>query len=263
MRRFWLSVIAAAMLAVPPLHADVWDTASDSDDNTGTDNVPIHGTVQVHDLGARPGPLADEDFYAISAAARTSYEAVIEGLTGDVGGALEFDWVALDGTTVLASGVFLGSASCTSCTQSARFNNAGVNPAPVFIRIGEALCATTCNADDQYTFRLYETTYSIPRFNNGGSQTTVLLVQNTADYAVNASVHFYNAAGTFLGTSSHAIAARATLVLPTATLGFAAGVSGSITISNDGRYGDLSGKAVALEPSTGFTFDTIMVPKPL
>jgi hypothetical protein len=37
-----------------------------------------------------------------------------------------------------------------------------------------------------------------------------------------------------------------------------AGQSGSITITHDGRYGDLSGKAVTLEPATGYSFDTLM-----
>jgi hypothetical protein len=34
------------------------------------------------------------------------------------------------------------------------------------------------------------------------------------------------------------------------------GQSGSITIAHDGPYGSLNIKAVALEPSTGFSFDT-------
>ena len=32
--------------------------------------------------------------------------------------------------------------------------------------------------------------------------------------------------------------------------------SGSATVSHDGGYGDVMGKAVALEPATGFAFDT-------
>jgi hypothetical protein len=35
-----------------------------------------------------------------------------------------------------------------------------------------------------------------------------------------------------------------------------AGTSGTVTITHDGRYGDLAGKVVALEPSTGFSFDS-------
>ena len=37
---------------------------------------------------------------------------------------------------------------------------------------------------------------------------------------------------------------------------------GTITVSHDGRYGDLVGKAIALEPATGFSFDTLMVQRP-
>ena len=41
-----------------------------------------------------------------------------------------------------------------------------------------------------------------------------------------------------------------------------AGQGGTITVSHDGRYGDLAGKTVALEPSTGFSFDSPMLPVP-
>jgi hypothetical protein len=34
------------------------------------------------------------------------------------------------------------------------------------------------------------------------------------------------------------------------------------SIVNDGRYGDLVGKAVSLESATGFTFDTHMAVRP-
>jgi len=37
---------------------------------------------------------------------------------------------------------------------------------------------------------------------------------------------------------------------------------GTMTVSHDGRYGGLTGKTVALEPSTGFSFDSPMVPVP-
>jgi len=33
-------------------------------------------------------------------------------------------------------------------------------------------------------------------------------------------------------------------------------------VSNDAHYGDLTGKTVALEPSTGFSFDSPMVVQP-
>jgi hypothetical protein len=40
------------------------------------------------------------------------------------------------------------------------------------------------------------------------------------------------------------------------------GASGSITVTWHGRYGDLQGKAVAIEPATGFTFDSELTVRP-
>jgi hypothetical protein len=44
--------------------------------------------------------------------------------------------------------------------------------------------------------------------------------------------------------------------VPTSAIGALVGQGGSITIAHDGAYGSLNVKAVALEPSTGFSFDT-------
>ncbi len=56
------------------------------------------------------------------------------------------------------------------------------------------------------------------------------------------------------------IAARGLAVISAAAA--APGISGSIRVTHDGRFGDLQGKSVALEPATGFSFDTPMVFKP-
>ena len=49
---------------------------------------------------------------------------------------------------------------------------------------GPGGCGVACGPDDVYRIRAWDTTYSIPRFNNTGSQVTVLLVQNPADRPV-------------------------------------------------------------------------------
>jgi hypothetical protein len=49
-------------------------------------------------------------------------------------------------------------------------------------------------------------------------------------------------------------------VLNTGTVPALAGNSGSATIAQLGGYGALTGKAVAVEPATGFTFDTAITP---
>lgn len=42
----------------------------------------------------------------------------------------------------------------------------------------------------------------------------------------------------------------------------APGASGSIVITNDAGYGAVTGKAVAVEAATGFTFDTALACRP-
>lgn len=40
------------------------------------------------------------------------------------------------------------------------------------------------------------------------------------------------------------------------------GQGGSVTITHDAGYGQLEGKAVSLEPATGMSFDTPLIPRP-
>ena len=103
---------------------------------------------------------------------------------------------------------------------------------------------------------MLETTYAVPRFNNSATQQTVLLLQNTRAQAVQGTIHFFAAAGTLLLSHPFTLSARGLLVLNTSTLPALAGQSGSALVAQNGGYGALAGKAVALEPATGFTFDT-------
>ena len=50
-------------------------------------------------------------------------------------------------------------------------------------------------ADDVYRIRAYETTYSVPRFNNAGTQTTVLILQNPAAYPISGNIYFWSTSG--------------------------------------------------------------------
>ena len=56
------------------------------------------------------------------------------------------------------------------------------------------------------------------------------------------------------------MAPRTAFVVNTSTVPGVAG-AGTITLSHDGPYGVLVGKAVALESATGFTFDTALDPR--
>ena len=74
--------------------------------------------------------------------------------------------------------------------------------------------------------------------------------------------YFWNAAGTLLTTSALSIPPLGSLPLNTSLVPGLSGQGGSITITNDAEYGQLAGKAVALEPATGMSFDTPLLPRP-
>lgn len=107
-----------------------------------------------------------------------------------------------------------------------------------------------------------DTTYLLPRWNSSGTQTTVFLIQNGSRSPVTGSILLYNAAGVLGHTQPLSLVARGLQVFSTAGIPALAGGSGSAAIVHDGSYGALSGKAVAFEPSTGFTFDTLIAPIP-
>jgi hypothetical protein len=127
--------------------------------------------------------------------------------------------------------------------------------------VRSAQCSTDCGPDDAYRIRAYETTYTVPRFNNSGTQVTVLVLSNPTSYPIAGEVYFWGASGAQVAVHPFAMAPEATLVLNTSTVPGAGGVGGAITVAHDGHYGDLLGKTVALEPSTGFSFDSALEPR--
>jgi hypothetical protein len=255
-QRLWAFVLTAILAAVPLGAIDVWDAATEDDNSTGTDNGLTHGTEQLHDLGAEAG-VADQDWYILQSGARSSYEVLIDGTTGDMN--LTGGDVARMGDSVT---VLQNSVQLMGYSAALRWQNTTATTETEWIRVSGASCTTTCTNNDQYRIRMYETTYSIPRFNNSATQITVLLVTNVAPFSCSASFHFYDAAGAFLGTSTNTFSVRELHVLNTPSLAFAAGASGTVSVAHNCGYGGLTGKAVALEPATGFTFDTPMIARP-
>jgi hypothetical protein len=145
--------------------ADVWDVQIDNDDGITTDNVLVHGTTQTHDLAARPGPVADEDWYVMPQARQSSDEVLIDGVSGDLGAAgLTLARVGLDGTTILqtAEPTVAGTAGYS---RALRFQNTAATTTSHFVRVSGGSCTTSCGAEDVYTIRTRETTISIARFN--------------------------------------------------------------------------------------------------
>jgi hypothetical protein len=130
------------------------------------------------------------------------------------------------------------------------------------LRVAGAACGPGCGPDDGYRLRAYETTASVPRFNNANGQGSVLVLQNTGAAAASGTAYFWSADGQLLASSPLALAARASLTLNLTAVPGLAGRSGTVTIAADAPYGALAGKVVALEPASGFSFDSPLAYRP-
>jgi hypothetical protein len=251
-----IALVGLAFLGAASARADVWDIQTENDNTTATENELVHGSDELHDLAALPGPTADQDWYRISQKAYSSYEVVADATSGDVGATLNLDRIASNGTTIAQSSTGVG----VGYSRSLRWMNPAASAVnDEYVRVTSGQCTTTCGPEDVYRVRAYETTYAIPRFNNSGTQVTILLVQNPTDYPVAGNVYFWSTTGSLLATYPFTIAPKGLLGLNTSTVGGVGGVGGTMTLAHNARYGDLAGKTVALEPSTGFSFDTPML----
>jgi hypothetical protein len=259
----WLALgLGLALVSARAAVADVWDIQTQNDNSSATENELVMGSDQLHDLGGPP--LPDEDWYTLSQKPFSSYEATADATSGDIGATLAVDRVDAVGNLLQAS-VAVG----VGYTRSLRWSNltaAEVNSE--FIRVTSSGCGTNCSGDDVYRIRFDDTTYSIPRFNNFGTQTTVLLLQNPTNYPINGTIYFWDTSGVLVASTpidgpsaGLGLAPKELEVLITANIPGANGVGGSVTIAHDARYGDLAGKTVALEPATGFSFDSPMLPR--
>jgi len=255
-KRLWLVLaLGLALIGARPALADVWDVATNNDNlATTTENDLVHGSDQIHDLGDVSAGVADQDWFTVGESANSSYQAVVDGTTGDIGGVTiqRFD---ATGSTSAQTGVPIG----VGYSQSLAWDNAtAVNEA---IQVTSTACPG-CDTNDQYRIRFYDTTCAIARFNNSATQVSVLVLQNTTSGTVAGHYYLWDVGGTLLNaaTSTFSLPGNAALVRNTAI--DAAGASGSITITNGTGYGAIAGKAVAVEPATGFTFDTALSCRP-
>jgi len=253
----WLALgLGLALVSGRAAVADVWDIQTQNDNTSATENELVHGSDQLHDLGVLPGNLPDQDWYALSQKPFSSYEIVADSTSGDIGPNLALDRMA--GGVPVQSSVAVG-VGYTRSLRWANTTNAEVNTE--FIRVMSAGCTTNCGPDDIYRIRAAETTYSVPRFNNSGTQITVLLLQNPTNYTIVGTIYYWSTAGVQVATQTFTLTPKQLSVVNTSTVPGANGVGGAVTIAHNGRYGDLSGKTVALEPATGFSFDSPALPR--
>jgi hypothetical protein len=270
--------VVVAFLAAQAVHAhDRWEyvLGSASDDNSSTFNFLQHGVVQVqHDLHSELD--FDQDWFAFKASTRHSYEARVNGgimywSTTCTGGACpRFDRVSPAGAVLTIGQLSADDVPIVINRGSTGPQNASRGMTVRWIadatEVGYLRArtdeATLLGPEVSYDVSFRDTTYFAPRWNNSGTQVSVLMVQNMTAIAVTGQIDFYNAAGSLLASVPLNVAADGVQVLSAASVPGLAGLSGSATIAHLGGYGALSGKIVSLEPATGFTFDTNFTPLP-
>jgi hypothetical protein len=259
-----VAVGVVAWCAPPSEALDRWEIATVSspsaDGNSQTGNEPRHGDVQTaHDFHT----TTDQDWVRIRTHPRRSYEVrVSSGTVPWASGSCPALQCATLAMVDAAGNVMMPGGSDGVPTGPAGFSSVRWGTADLtetyYVRAMNATDLTTLTYD--LTFR--ETTLFLPRFNNTGSQGTVMIVQNAHATSVAGHIHFYDAGGQHLHSQTFGLAPNATLVFATNSIPALQNVSGSATVAHTAPYGGLAGKAVALEPATGFTFDTALTPLP-
>jgi hypothetical protein len=212
---------------------------------------------EMEDLRPQPGGIPDDDVYVIQQQPFSSYEVVVDATSGDIGSDAPgfLQRLAGDGVTVLQESIAVG----VGFSRSLRFeNDTAQTVTSELIRVRSTNCGVNCGPDDVYRIRAYDTTYYISRFNNVDPQITNIDVQNFSSHTVSGSFHFWGPTGVLLGSMSFSFPPHFTSILDTSTLPFASGQSGSVTISNDGAYGDLWGKTAQMTMPMGVAFDTYL-----
>lgn len=227
-------------------------TASIEDDDGGNWGLRelSHGYDDVE-----PFDVWYEHFYALRQPPYSSWEVMVDGAFGDVsaGAGPNLQRRSAEFAPVQAS-----SPAGVGTAQALRWANdtASIDEGQ-YVLVSSATCGP-CTSNDGYRIRAWDTTGFIPRFNNAGSQVTVILLQNRRTASVDGTVYFWSTAGALLHTAGFSIPPHGLFSLATSSIPALAGASGTVTVTHDGGYGALAGKSVALEPATGFSFDSPM-----
>lgn len=250
---------------------DKWELASSTDcidDDFATCNTLVHGQVQTHDLeGTTASP--DNDWMVVETKARHSYEVQVFSAnlaleTPGCGGCVTVNRVDQAGTVLTPSiapdGGGPANGGITANNLAVRWIGGSASQRDFIRVVGDTVFDLGPN--DQYNIVLYDTTYFFPRWNQSGTQVTVLLIQNTTPVTVTGSIFFFNASGALLHTQPLSVPVSGLQVVSLGSIPALVGNSGSATVVHTGGYGALVGKSVALEPATGFSFDTPMMPIP-
>ena len=231
-------------------------TIGDDDTSSPADAELSHGTRLAGHFDGQDG-TPGVDSYRLSQAPRASYEIVVDGASGDAM-PVALERMAADGSTVLQTSVAVGVGRARSLRWQNTTTSAVANQS---VRVRSGACGTSCGPEDVYRIRAYETTCAAARFNNNATQATSVLIQNATASAVSGRAYFWSTSGALLGSQAVDVPARGLLAIATPSVPGLAGQSGSITLAHNGPFGALTGKSVAVEPASGYSFDSPLLPR--
>ncbi len=254
-RVFLVELILLILSSGAASATDIWDQASTNDDTSAnTRNVLLPGDIQRHDVQAKAGPTADQDWYRLVAVEGHSYEVRV-GARQDfcfdfVGN--KFEILESNAMTQRTTGVDILGAGQISSYRA-------VFTAPtsdtIFVHLtGE----TTCTATSEYTIQLFETTLFGPLYFNGADFDSFITLQNTTAQTINATLTLTdigNFASFVFNTSvppngGTVLSARAVVGCTTTC----PSTLGSIRISHDKEFGALNGFVTISSPSSSIPF---------
>jgi hypothetical protein len=215
-----------------------------------------HGTQRTAALAPATAP---RDVYLLARPTRSSWEVVVDAASGDLhaGTGPSLARLAPDLSTVLQG----STAAGTGQVRRLAIVNALATPVTDYVAVQSVGCSTNCGSDDVYRVTARETTLAATRFNNTGGQSTIVILLDRSDAAVSGTIWFWSPGGALLGSHPFALDPRQSLVLNTTTVPGVDAQGGTITVTHDGPYGGLAGKAVALDATAGFSFDTPLEPR--
>ena len=236
------TVCLIALLAAVSLPAiDVWDSASPNDDlPANTRNVLLPGDSQRHDVEAKAGPTADQDWFRLVVAAGHSYEVRVGGRQEDcfdfgMGG--NFAVLQSDASTLITTGVDTPGTGIISSFRATFVAPASDN---VFVHLTGA---TTCNSTAEYTIEFFDTTLVSPAWSTFGTFETFYSINNTGNTTVNGNLRLFNTAGVEVANVPVTIAPGLTFSTNTAALAVANNLNGAARFTHDGSPGSVIAEA--------------------
>jgi hypothetical protein len=245
-----LTVVLAA-LAGSATATDEWDDAVVKDNTAlATRNELQRNQWQTHDLEAIGG-VADQDWFVVPTSSYRAHQIYVSEITPDtpIDNADFLELYDATGTTLIAT----STAGPNATGKVIRWWSDAATSFRVRVKGGTATSSTS-----RYSILFSESTMYCPRYNNSGTQVSVLMIQNTTNGTCNVGVGFFDESGANVGNHGANVNPYGMLVLAAGSVPGVNATKGSVQIQpNTCSPSALKAKMVALEPATGFSFDTL------